>query len=210
MNITFIAVMNLTVDKRGDVRDKGYKVGKGIGNNEITFGVSTNPLIKDFLIKVDNLKDAIADEDGSEQKLAVSEKNAVIVFDDLKLLLGFVNTSPAKGVKDLLLLSNFEVNKAPVTHEIPGQLVIKRIDDGAVANTAKVLIETIPATDFVDRYKVETSIDKVNWTMTCETGNSNKLMITGTARGKEIFVRATGGNTHGFGKPSEPLPFLPR
>jgi len=210
MDTTHFAVMDITVVERDKVRDLGYKAGKGIDNNVATFGTSTNPLIKAFLLEVDDLRDAIADEDGSTQKIAASEKKAEIVFDDLKLLLSFVNTGPAKGVKDLLLLSGFDVNKAPVTHDIPGQLVIKRIDDGAIANTAKVLIAPIPKEDFVDRYKVETSTDKITWTVVCETGNSNKLIITGTERGKEIFVRVTGGNTHGFGKPSEPIPFLPR
>ena len=208
MNYIWIAVMKVTVKQRKKVRDLGYKVGKGLSDNATLFGAPT-PALTVFTPKVDLLRDKIAAED-STQTRADSANQSEVVHTDLKTYLVFVNNGPAKGDKAKLLLSGFDVNKEKVKHPIPGQIVIKEIVDGPTVNTAKVKIEKISAEDFVDRYKVETSLDKVTWTLAVDTGNSRKLIVTGLTRSKEVFIRVTGGNTHGYGKPSEVVGFIPR
>jgi hypothetical protein len=208
MNYIWVAVMKVTAKQKKKVRDLGYKVAKGLSDNATLFGAPT-PALTVFTPKVDLLRDKIAAED-STQTRAESANQSEVVHTDLKTYLVFVNNGPAKGDKAKLLLSGFDVNKEKVKHPIPGQIVIKEIVDGATANTAKVKIEKMSAEDYVDRYKVETSPDKVTWTVALDTGNSHKLIVTGLTRSKEVFIRVTGGNTHGYGKPSEVVGFIPR
>ncbi len=209
MKITYVAVMNLTVDKRGDVRDKGYKVAKGIDKNSATFGAPTDPAISDFLKDCDILKDDIAAEDSPKTR-AKSEAQAEVVFGGLKKYLVFVNNGPAQGIKDLLMLSEFEINKEKVVHPIPRQMVIKKIVDGISPNSAKITLTKKEAEDTMDRYKVETSADGATWILVLEVGDSRKLVVPGLKKSVELFYRVTGGNTHGFGKPSEAIAFSPR
>ncbi len=202
------AVMKITVEERGKVRDLGYKVHAGISTHSSELGVAVPPIV-DLETETNTLKDYIAEEDGSTASIAKSEAQCSIVFELLKTYLAWINNGPAKNIKSLLLLSGFDVSLEPVVHGIPNALVIKKMENGETPATVKVFIEAIPATDFVDRYKVETSPDDITFTIACETGNSSKLIIPGTVRGKEIFVRVSGGNTHGFGRPSTSVSFFP-
>ena len=145
--------------------------------------------------------------DPSTQKLDTVVAKSKIVYELLIKEARYVSNLYTD--KATILLSGFGVGKDPVQYGIPSKLVIKKIKDGTDPNTAKALINKIPEGEKVDRYKVETSVDARTWTLKLEIGSSQKLIFT-TVRGVEVSVRVTGGNTHGYGKSSDPIPFLPR
>lgn len=64
-----------------------------------------------------------------------------------------------------------------------------------------------------DRYKVEitnTPDDAESWKTTIDFGGLNRLEIKDLAAAQKIYFRVSGGNTHGWGIPSEPVVFIPR
>lgn len=210
MKIEYVAVMRVTARQVKKVRDLGDTVIKGLSDNVVLYGTPV-PTVVSLTTENATLTKLITvyDLDKSTQKRLKMEKQARVVHKMLKQLTGYV--SGVTTDRDEILLSGFDADKAPETHTIPkDKLVIKRIEDGLEPNTAKVFIEKIPAGNFIDRYKLETSLDGAAWILVCETGSSRKLIIPVTKKMVEIFVRVTGGNTHGFSKPSEPVTFIPR
>jgi hypothetical protein len=64
-----------------------------------------------------------------------------------------------------------------------------------------------------DRYKVETTTtpdDAESWETELDYGSLKKLEIRDKAAAQKIYIRVYGGNTHGWGPPSEPMSFIPR
>jgi len=64
-----------------------------------------------------------------------------------------------------------------------------------------------------DRYKVETTItpnDPESWETEIDYGSLKRLEIRNLTAAQKIYIRVSGGNTHGWGTPSEPMAFIPR
>lgn len=68
------------------------------------------------------------------------------------------------------------------------------------------------AVPYAIRKKLEIAADVSNpvWVVVCDFATLNKMEIKNLVRGKEIFVRISGGNICGWGPPSEPMSFIPR
>lgn len=169
---------------------------------------SPNPTMEILGGHLSDLNVAIKAKDGSKLRNQVIRDCTDVVFSDITELKLYVNTV-AKGDRSIILMSGFDSNSEPVKHDIPGKAIIKRIEDGSKVNSAKIYIESLPD---ADRYKVEgsTSLQNPAWTTLLDIGSSNKLELSDMERGEEIFLRVWGGNTHGWGLPSEPMAFIPR
>jgi len=64
-----------------------------------------------------------------------------------------------------------------------------------------------------DRYKVQTTLtpdDEESWETVIDYGGLNKIEIRDQVALQKIHIRVSGGNTHGWGVPSEPMAFIPR
>jgi hypothetical protein len=88
--------------------------------------------------------------------------------------------------------------------------LIKRIEDGTVSCSAKIYVAALAD---ADRYKVEittTPADPASWKTVLDYGVLNKMEIRDLIRGQEIFIRVSGGNSLGWGIPSEQTAFIPR
>ena len=206
----YVAVMYVTIKQVKQIRDLADLVVDGLDNNT---GIYVTPSPTSSLLDSENgkLKKLIIayDADKSTQKRLAMEKQAKVVHKILKDLTGYV--SSVTGDREQILLSGFQADKAPENHTIPkDRLVIKRVEDGKEVNSAKIFIEKIPAGNFIDRYKVETSSDGAAWALVVETGSSRKLVVKDLKKLVEVFIRVTGGNTYGFSKPSEAVTFAPR
>ncbi len=210
MKITYVAVMYVTIKQVKQIRDLADLVVVGLNGN---VSIYATPSPDTMTLEKENSKLKLLiiayDGDKSTQKRLAMEKQAKVVHKNLKDLTGYVSSVTVD--KDEILLSGFQADKAPENHTIPkDRLVIKRVEDGKEVNSAKIFIEKIPAGNFIDRYKVETSSDGAAWALVVETGSSRKLIVPGLKKLVEVFIRVTGGNTYGFSKPSEAVTFAPR
>lgn len=170
---------------------------------------SPDPSMGEFNTEITKLDTAIKAKDGSKQKNQAIVDQTDIVYAMLKSLLFYVN-KVANGDKTIILLSGFDCSDEPTKHDKPEKALIKRVEDGSTACSAKIYVE--PLVD-ADRYKVEISSslgEDAKWETILDFGTLNKLEIKNLIRGKEIYIRVSGGNIYGWGTPSEPVVFIPR
>lgn len=205
---SFTAVLHL---KSKDPLKVYQLSGKVLTNTTANATIFTDPDPKmtDFATEVTKLDTLIKSKDGSKQKNQAIEDQTNIVYGMLKSLSIYTN-KVANGDKTIILLSGFDCNNEPANREIPGKGLIKRIEDGSVACSAKIYVESLAD---ADRYKVEISnniADSNNWKTILDFGSLNRLEIRDLVRGQEIYIRVSGGNTWGWGVPSEPIVFIPR
>lgn len=205
---TYTAVLHLKNKEPQSVFQLAGRVSTSFVTNQPVFPTPDPPLAI-FDTEIEKLNTAIKSKDGSPQKNQVIQDQMNIVHGLLKTQILYVN-KVAQGDKAIILLSGFDCNADPVTRNIPGKAVIKRVEDGSVACSAKIYLDAVPD---ADRYKVEittTLADSTNWKTVLDFGSLNKIEIRDLVRGQEIYVRVTGGNTHGWGISSEPVAFIPR
>jgi hypothetical protein len=168
-----------------------------------------DPTMEVFGTEIAKLDGAIKAKDGSKVRNQAITDQADVVYGMLKSNIIYVN-KVANGDVAIILLSGFDSNNDPVQHDIPGKALIKRIEDGSVSCSAKIFMDAL--TD-ADRYKVESTItpdDAGSWKTTIDFGGLNRLEIKNLAAAQKIYIRVSGGNTHGWGVPSEPMVFIPR
>jgi hypothetical protein len=190
------------------VNQLGGKVHTGISENLNTF-VTPDPSMETLDSENTKLLNLIHAKDGSKQKNQAVLEQSQVVFNLLKDLSIYVDKI-ADGDKAIILLSGFDFSEEASLHGIPGKVIIRRITDGATACSAKIYIETLSE---ADRYKVETTTtpnDASSWKTVLDPASSKNLEIEGLTRAQEIYIRVTGGNTHGWGIPSEYASFIPR
>jgi len=131
----------------------------------------------------------------------------VVLCALLKEYIVYVNNI-AKGDKGIILLSGFDCNDEPAIREIPARALIKRIEDGSTPCSFKIHAEWLKG---ADRYKVEIATDIAGpWTTVMDYASLRKLEVRDQTRGLLIYIRLSGGNTLGWGPPSEPVAFMPR
>ena len=184
------------------------KVHTSILANKLTFA-TPEPTMEDFGMEINKLDAAIKAKDGSKLKNQAISDQVDVVYNMLKSLIIYVNKS-ANGDMAVILLSGFDSNSEPVQHGIPGKALIKRIEDGSVACSAKIFLDSVAE---ADRYKVETTTtpdDAESWKTVIDFGGLNRLEIKDLTEAQKIYIRVSAGNTHGWGVPSEPMVFIPR
>ena len=158
---------------------------------------------------LDKLDSSIKNKDGSSQKLQVCKDLSRVVYGHLKNLAAYVDKI-SNGDKAMILLSGFDSNSDAETHDIPDKPSIGRIEDGKVPCSAKIFMSAVPD---ADRYKVEVSYtptDAASWKTLLDPVSISKMELKNLTRAKDVYIRVTAGNTHGWGIPSEPVVFLPR
>ena len=169
----------------------------------------TDPTIEAFGTEVTKLDAANKAKDGSKIKTQLIIDQTDMVYGMLKSLTLSVNRIAA-GDTAIILLSGFDCNNEPTLHDIPAKAVIKRIEDGSMACSAKIYMDALPD---ADRYKVDTTTtpdDAESWETQIDFGGLKKLEIRDQVAAQKIYIRVSGGNTHGWGAPSEPMAFIPR
>lgn len=205
---TYTAVLHLKYKEPQYVFQLGGRVSTNFKANRTVFS-DPDPTLEVLDLEIEKLNTAFKSKDGSPQKNQVIKDQTDVVHGLLKMEILYVN-KVAKGDKAIILLSGFDCNDDPVARNIPGKALIKRVEDGSVACSAKIYLDAVPD---ADRYKVEitTSLaDPVNWRTVLDFGSLNKIEIRDLIRGQEIYIRVTGGNTRGWGISSEPVAFIPR
>jgi len=205
---TNMAVLHLKNKDPQKVYNLAGKVSTNMVTNKLVFP-NPDPTMEAFGVEITKLDACIKSKDGSKQKNQALADQAEVVHGMLKSEIIYVN-KVADGDKAIILLSGFDCNEEATTKDIPGKVLIKRIEDGSVSCSAKIYIEALAD---ADRYKVETATaltEVTDWKTVLDFGALNKLEIRNLIRRREIYIRVTGGNTHGWGMPSEPVVFIPR
>ena len=205
---TNMAVLHLKNKDPQKVYNLAGKVSTNMVANKLVFP-NPDPTMEAFGVEITKLDACIKAKDGSKQKNQALADQAEVVHGMLKSEIIYVN-KVAGGDKTIILLSGFDCNEDSTVKDIPGKVLIKRIEDGSVSCSAKIYIEALAD---ADRYKIETATaltEVTDWKTVLDFGALNKLEIRNLIRGREIYIRVTGGNTHGWGIPSEPVVFIPR
>jgi hypothetical protein len=168
-----------------------------------------NPTLEAFDTEVAKLDTVISAKDGSKIKAQAVIDQTDVVYGMLKLLVFYVNVV-AKEDLSIILQSGFDCNSEPVQHDVPAKAVIKRLEDGSVPCSIKIFLDALAD---ADRYKVAitTTPDvEVSWKTVIDYGGLKKPEIRELVALQKIYIRVSGGNTHGWGLPSEPMAFIPR
>jgi hypothetical protein len=204
---THTAVLHIKNKEPKSVASLGGRVHTSMVAHKETFP-DPDPTIEVFGKEIERLYTVIKEKDGSKIKNQTIIDQTNVVYAMLKSQLGYTN-KVAGGDKSIILLSGFDCNSEPIPHEIPGKALIKRVEDGNTVCSAKIYVEPLAE---ADRYKVEitTSTDPDSWETILDFGVLNKIEIRNLTRGKETYIRVTGGNRHGWGIASEPVAFIPR
>jgi len=205
---TNTAVLHLKSRDPQKVYNLAGKVYTSMFANQRIFH-DTDPTIEVFGAEVTKLDTAIKAKDGSKVKTQLVIDQTDVVYGMLKSMILSVNKIAA-GDTAIILLSGFDCNNEPTQHDIPAKAVIKRIEDGSMACSAKIYMDALPD---ADRYKVETTTtpdDAASWETQIDFGGLKKLEIRDLVAAQKIYIRVSGGNTHGWGAPSEPMAFIPR
>ncbi|HEY5508137.1 MAG TPA: fibronectin type III domain-containing protein [Paludibacter sp.] len=202
----FTAVLHLKSKEPLKVYQLGGRVLTSLGTSPDLF-TTPDPTLVVLTTELAKLDSLIKSKDGSKQINQAIDDQTELVYALLKDFIIYVNKI-AKGDKTVIVLSGFDCNDEPVSRDIPGKALIKRVEDGSTACSAKIYAEAL---EYADRYKVEiaTSIDGP-WTTMLDFGSLNKLEIRDLIRGQTIYIRISGGNNYGWGIPSEPVVFIPR
>jgi hypothetical protein len=205
---TNTAVLHLKSKDPQKAYNLAGRVHTSIESNKTTFP-TPDPTMEAFGAEVTKLDAAIKAKDGSKLKNQAINDQTEVVYAMLKSLLIYVN-KVADGDMTIILLSGFDCNNEPVQRSIPGKALIKRIEDGSVSCSAKIYLYALSD---ADRYKVETTItpdDTESWETAIDFGGLNRLEIKDLTAAQKMYFRVSGGNTHGWGIPSEPVVFIPR
>jgi len=205
---TNTAVLHLKNKDPQSVYNLGGKVNTSMVAAKTTF-TTPDPTMEVFGAEVTKLDASIKAKDGSKIKAQAVIDQTDVVYIMLKSLLSYVNKVAAGDIA-IILLSGFDCNNDPIQHDVPGKAVIKRLEDGSVPCSIKIFMDALAD---ADRYKVETTItpdDAESWETELDFGSLKKLEIRDKVALQKIYVRVSGGNTHGWGVPSEPMAFIPR
>jgi len=205
---TNTAVLHLKNKDALDVSQLSGRVSTNMTANKTLFP-NPDPTLEILDGETLKLNTAIKSKDGSKVNNQLIDDQTKVVHGMLKSQAMYVN-KVAQGDKAIILHSGFDCNSERTSREIPAKALIKRVEDGNVACSAKIFVEAL---DEADRYKVElatTPAEPGSWKTVLDFGALNKMEIRNLTRGQEIFIRVTGGNTHGWGIASESVPFIPR
>lgn len=205
---TNIAVLHLKNKDPQKVYNLAGRAHAAMNAAKTTFP-TPDPTMETFALDITKLDTSIKEKDGSKLKNQAVIDQAEVVYESMKSLIIYVN-KVADGDLSIILLSGFDCNNEPVQHDVPGKAVIKRLEDGSVACSVKIFMDALAN---ADRYKVETTTtpdDPESWETQIDFGGKNKLEIRNFVAAQKIYIRVSGGNTHGWGVPSEPVAFIPR
>jgi len=197
---------------KGKDTQKVYNLSGKVNTNMVaskTVFTDPDPTMEAFGTEIAKLDATIKAKDGSKVKAQAVVEQTDVVYGMLKSLLIYVN-KVANGDMTIILQSGFDCNNEPTQHDVPGKAVIKRIEDGSTPCSAKIYMDAVPD---ANRYKVETSItpdDAESWETELDFGGLNRLEIKDMVAAQKIYIRVSGGNTHGWGPASEPVAFIPR
>jgi hypothetical protein len=186
------------------------KVIDGLTENAAEFPDATDGVTK---LKTDQALYAkqIGTAKGNATITKQRNMQADIILADLQAL-GIVVDEVADGDVGIIALSGFDSSLDPSPKSIPEKVVISRVINGAITQTAKIFIESTGQTNLVFHVRISTvanaPVNDPSWVTVLQTTNSRELIIPNLTRGKEVFIQVNAMNAAGTGLWSEAFPFI--
>jgi hypothetical protein len=209
MKTSFIAVLHIgSPSDYITVYIVGGRVLTSLQNNATVF-INPDPSLATLSGALELLDTLIKSKNGSDEIDQKIDDQSLKVYNLLKDLAFYVNKI-AKGDKTIIILSGFECKEESIPHEIPGKVQIDRIENGSTEHSAKIFVKSVAD---ADRYNVEmtyTSNDPDSFKIALVAVSRHNMEIQNLLRGKEVFLRISAGNTHGFGPHSDIVGFIPQ
>ena len=228
MEKKFIAVMHVKPSEPVKVSGLCTRVIGKLTDNVADYSA---PEIAVSVLTTENNKliPLIAQAKGNTQKKDERDEQTIVVFDLLTKECIYVN-SVANGNKVLIDKSGFDAAKEAEPHGIPGTPVIKKVEDGEVPKSAKILlVRPLPkglrynvqllnleksGTDPLTLTKADAGedfdIDGLPWVIVLDSVSSTELLLTDLKRGKEIAIRVQAEDRSKKSGWSDPYLFMAR
>ena len=227
MKTKFNAVMHVTVNQPKEIAELATRVGTDMDENDDVYTAPSPPLA-DLATENGKLLTLNGQAKGNSLKKAERDAQAIKVFGMLSKELVYVN-EVADGDLVKVEKSGFDAEKAPEAHDIPDTPVIKRVDDGKVAHSAKIFL--VGPLLVGARYSVQIvnldadtptppgpptpggddfDPDALPWSMALESVNSFELVVLNLKRGKDMAFRVRAEDGSKKSNWSDPYFFLPR
>lgn len=209
------------IDYSQNIFRGGKLLNKGIYTNVTTF--TTPPVtLADFKAAVDKLI-ALASQAMNDTTMTTQrDAQSLIVHGMLTENLGYVKTV-ANHDPITISLSGFDGTAVAVKGQAPDQPIIKKIVEGKVAGTYKVILvkktKKLMVTSRSSTYKrnvqymVESSVTPAtatSWNTLLIGAASTKIIFTGLASLQKNSIRVTAVNTYGKSQPSVIYIFVPQ
>ena len=145
---------------------------------------------------------------GDHAKIGLRDEASLALYLLLQNELYYVNTT-ANFDKAKLMLSGFKIIKESAAQPVPGQVVIKRVEDTAEAHKAKIFIQPLGLKRLRFYVQTTTTPDVENsWVTKLEITDSRKLILENLVYGQVFYIRVKASNTRGIGLNSEPKSFI--
>ncbi len=146
---------------------------------------------------------------GDREEKGKRDNQSIKVFGKLDIERGYVN-KVAKGDRAVILSSGFDASDDPNPRPIPDKGIIEDVEDGASPHSAKVVIQALGGDVSYHVQVCPAPLSEQGFKSLPPFSNSRKIIIENLERGKEIFIRVAGFNSHGQGEWSEPAAFIPQ
>ena len=143
-------------------------------------------------------------------------KEAIKVHALLQTELSYVN-SIAKGDKAIILLSGFDASNEPQPTAIPDVPVIKKIIEGPVHGSIKIVLAKTTSGEHIRKVKrtllvelTTTGTDPNSFKIVLITGSSKKLIMPNLVKGVEVFIKIAAMNNKGTSQYSNVASYIPQ
>jgi hypothetical protein len=203
-----------------------YNLGERLLNKGIYINATLfpNPPVDkaDFEAANDKLGVLIAGAKGDSESTKLRDEQCFIVYGYVSQNLLYVKLT-AKGDAAIIIASGFDLNDQPVKTVPPEMPVIKKVSEGKIAGTYKVLLTRKQAKLLLakkankgnkgNRYTVQVSLTPLtesSWVSVLDGAASTKLLITGLAPQVKAYIRVFATNSAGKSPVSAPFPFTPQ
>jgi hypothetical protein len=176
----------------------------------------------DFEAASDKLDLLIGQAKGDSKATKNRNAQSVIVYNYLAKLRLYVKMI-ADGDVTIINASGFDLNYQPVKMVAPEMPVVKKVLEGKVAGTYKVILSKHNLKLLLAkkagnpnrgaRFTVQTSLTpttEASWTTVLENEASTKLLINGLTSGAKIYIRVFASNKAGKSPVSAAFPFIPQ
>ncbi|MBP7496173.1 MAG: fibronectin type III domain-containing protein, partial [Bacteroidales bacterium] len=202
------AVMRIRPKEYNKVADKADEVADSLETNVAKYP-NPNPTIAEIRAQLLIVRNLIAKvNEGDRTQIGLRDESVNLLYQMLLNELIYVNII-GNNDRGILMLSGFEVTDEPNPQPVPDQVVIKRIVDGDIADSAKIFIVSLHLKNLI--YYVEmtdTPELPASWKNILSTLNSRKLIINNLISGEKHYFRVRASNASGIGSWSQPVPFI--
>lgn len=220
-----IAVMHCKPKEPTEVQKLAISVVGGLYNPANATIFTTIPVtLAVFQAAIDALTASIANAKGNHDIKTLRDKQSLALYNMMHdKLIPYIN-SVAAGDKVIIEKSGFDASSDPQPHGVPDAPVIKKITDGKIPQSAKIILEKVKKVGGIVTGKqakrkktvkysaqVTATPDKTDsWVTALHDVASTKLLVPNRPRNTDLSYRVIATNAYGDSVPSNVVVFSAR